>query len=133
MLRVSASCVIPDEELVIRVSRSGGPGGQHANTSNSQVEVVFSVANSQSLGPRQKARLLEKLGPTVRAVSSDERSQLLNKERALARLAAKIRDGLHVDKPRVATRATKASKQRRLDAKRRTGQIKARRQGRYDD
>ena len=133
MLRVSASCVIPDEELVIRVSRSGGPGGQHANTSNSQVEVVFSVANSQSLGPRQKARLLEKLGPTVRAVSSDERSQLLNKERALARLAAKIRGGLHVDKPRVATRATKASKQRRLDAKRRTGQIKARRQGRYDD
>lgn len=130
---MSPSCEIPDDELIIRVSRSGGPGGQHANTSNSQVEVVFSVADSQTLGPRQKARLLEKLGPTVRAVSSDERSQLLNKERALARLAAKIRDGLHVDKPRVATRATKGSKERRLNEKRRAGQIKANRQGRYDD
>lgn len=130
---MSPSCEIPDDELIVRVSRSGGPGGQHANTSNSQVEVVFSVVGSQTLGPRQKARLLEKLGPTIRAVSSDERSQLLNKERALARLAAKIRDGLHVDKPRVATRATKGSKERRLDAKRRTSNIKANRQGRYDD
>jgi ribosome-associated protein len=133
MLRVSGSCTIPDDELVIRVSRSSGPGGQHVNTSSSRVEVVFDVAASAALGPRQKARLLEKLGPVVRVTASDERSQLRNKEVALQRLKEKLAAALHIDKPRVATRATKASKQRRLDAKRRTAQIKARRQGRYDD
>lgn len=133
MLRVSSSCVIPDHELKISVSRSSGPGGQHVNTSSSRVEVTFDIANSAALGPRQKARLLEKLGPTVRVVASDERSQLRNKEIALGRLAARLADALHIEKPRVATRATKASKQRRLDAKRRTSQIKANRQGRFDD
>ena len=133
MLRVSGSCAIPEDELVIRVSRSSGPGGQHVNTSSSRVEVVFDVAASAALGPRQKARLLEKLGPVVRVTASDERSQLRNKEVALQRLKDKLAAALHIDKPRVATRATKASKQRRLDAKRRTSQIKARRQGRYDE
>lgn len=133
MLRVSASCQIPDEELIIRVSRSGGPGGQHVNTSNSRVEVVFDVANSSSLGPRQKARLVEKLGPVVRVVSSEERSQLRNREVATARLASRLATALHIEKPRVPTRATKGSKERRLDAKRRTSQTKAGRQGRYEN
>ena len=133
MLRVSSSCVIPDHELVIRVSRSSGPGGQHVNTSSSRVEVVFDVAASASLGPRQKARLLEKLGPVVRAVASDERSQLRNREIALARLADRLAAALRIEKPRVATRATKASKERRLESKRRTAQVKRARQGRYDD
>ena len=133
MLRVSGSCAIPDDELVVRVSRSSGPGGQHVNTTNSRVEVVFDVAASQALGPRQKARLLEKLGPVVRATSSDERSQLRNREVALQRLADRMADALRVEKPRVPTRATKASKQRRLDAKRRTSQVKRGRQGRFDD
>lgn len=133
MLRVSPSCQIPMDELVVRVSRSSGPGGQHVNTTNSRVEVVFDVANSPSLGPRQRTRLLEKLGPVVRVTSSDERSQLRNREVATERLRQRLAAALHIEKPRVATRATKGSKERRLDAKRRTGQIKARRQGRYDD
>lgn len=133
MLRVSGSCSIPENELVIRVSRSSGPGGQHVNTSSSRVEVVFDIDASQSLGPRQKARLLDKLGPVVRVVASDERSQMRNREIALARLADRLAAALRVEKPRVPTRATKASKERRLDAKRRASQIKARRQGRFDD
>jgi ribosome-associated protein len=133
MFRVSPSCQIPFEELVIRVSRSSGPGGQHVNTTNSKVEVVFDIANSPSLGPRQKARLLEKLGPVVRVTSSEERSQLRNREVATERLRQRLAAALHIDKPRVPTRATKGSKERRLDAKRRTAQVKARRQGRYDD
>lgn len=133
MLRVSPSCQIPSEELVVRVSRSSGPGGQHVNTTNSRVEVVFDIANSPSLGPRQRARLLEKLGPVVRATASEERSQLRNREVATERLRQRLAAALHIEKPRVATRATKGSKERRLDAKRRTGQIKARRQGRFDD
>ena len=133
MLRVSGSCSIPENELVIRVSRSSGPGGQHVNTSSSRVEVVFDIEASQALGPRQKSRLLDKLGPVVRVVASDERSQMRNREIALRRLADRLAAALRVEKPRVPTRATKASKERRLDAKRRTSQIKARRQGRYDD
>jgi ribosome-associated protein len=133
MLRVSGSCSIPDEELVIRVSRSSGPGGQHVNTTNSRVEIVFDIEASHALGPRQKARLVEKLGPVVRVTASDERSQLRNREVAMRRLGERIAAALRIEKPRVATRATKASKQRRLDSKRRTSQIKARRQGRFDD
>ena len=132
-MRVSATCEIPDHELKVHVSRSAGPGGQHANKTESKVEIVFNIVDSEALGPRQKARLLEKLGPTVRAVASDERSQLLNRALAEKRLAAKIAAALRVEKPRVATRATKASKERRLDAKRRTSQIKKGRQGRFDD
>lgn len=132
MLRVSASCSIPLDELVIRVSRSSGPGGQHANTSNSRVEIIFDVEASAALGPRQRARLLDKLGPVVRVVASDERSQARNREIAMQRLAERLAAGLRVDRPRVATRATKASKERRLQDKRRTSQIKAARRGRYE-
>ncbi|MEY2398072.1 MAG: ribosome-associated protein [Actinomycetota bacterium] len=133
MLRVSASCQIPDDEFTWRFTGSGGPGGQHANTSNTRVELIFDVANSPSLGPRQRARLLEKLGPTVRVVASDERSQTRNRDLALTRMRDRLAGALHIEKPRLKTRATKASKERRLDAKRRTSQIKARRQGRHDD
>jgi ribosome-associated protein len=103
------------------------------NTSNSRVEISFDIANSPSLGPRQRARLLEKLGPSIRVVSSEERSQLRNREVATERLRRRLADALHIEKPRRPTRATKASKERRLEAKRRTSQIKARRQGRSDD
>lgn len=133
MFRVSPTCQIPFEELVIRVSRSGGPGGQHANTSESRVDVSFDIANSPSLGPRQRARLLEKIGPVARVTASDERSQIRNREIALDRMRQKLAAALHIEKPRVATRATKGSKERRLESKRRTSQIKANRQGRYDD
>ncbi len=133
MLRVSSSCIIPDEELVWRFTASGGPGGQHANTSNTRVELIFDIANSPSLGPRQRARLLEKLGPSVRVVASHERSQMRNRNEARRRLAERLAAALSVERPRVKTRATKGSVERRLQSKRRTSEIKARRQGRLDD
>lgn len=133
MLRVSPTCQIAEDELVWRFSTSSGPGGQHVNTANTRVELVFDVANSPSLGPRQRARLLEKVGPTVRVVASHERSQLRNREEARRRLAEKLSAALHVERPRIKTRATKGSVERRLQSKRRTSETKARRQGRYDD
>jgi ribosome-associated protein len=119
LLRVSRSCSIPLSELRWRFSRSGGPGGQHANTSDTRAEVIFDVSASAALGPRQRARLLEKLGPEVRAVAADERSQARNRELALQRLAARIAGALHVETPRRATRPTRSSVERRLAEKKR--------------
>jgi ribosome-associated protein len=111
--------VIPLDELEWRFTGSGGPGGQHANTSNTRVEVRFDVEASEALGPRQRARLLERLGPVVRAVASDRRSQAQNRALALDRLRDRLAAALHVEPPRVATRPTAASRERRVDAKRR--------------
>lgn len=124
-VRVSGSLRIPSSELRWRFSRSGGPGGQHANTSDTRVEVRFDIAGSPSLGPRQRARLLERIGPEVRAVASDERSQLRNRVLAQRRLVERLADGLRIDPERRPTRATRASKERRLDAKRRQAARKA--------
>jgi ribosome-associated protein len=118
-LRVTSSCVIPLDEIEWQTSRSGGPGGQHANTSDTRVEVRFDVNASPSLGPRQRARLLERLGPMVRATASDSRSQARNREIALERLRQRLAEGLRVERPRRATKPTKAARVRRLDAKRR--------------
>ena len=126
-LRVSRSCVIPAHELQWRFTASGGPGGQHANTANTRVELVFDVAASGALGPRQRARLLEKLGPVVRVVASDERSQARNRGLALERLADRLRAGLKVETPRRPTRPTRASKERRLEEKRRRSETKQQR------
>jgi ribosome-associated protein len=123
-LIVSRSCRIPLREIQLRFTRSGGPGGQHANTADTRVEAVFDVEASSSLGPRQRERLLHKLGPEVRAVASDERSQMRNRELALRRLGERIERALRVEKPRTATRPTKASKERRLQAKKRRGDVK---------
>lgn len=125
VLRVSSSLTIPLEELSWRFSRSGGPGGQHANTADTRVEVRFDVATSPSLGPRQRARLLDRLGPEVRVVAADERSQARNRERALERLAGRLAAALRVETPRRATRPTAASVERRLEAKRRRADRKA--------
>lgn len=125
VLRVSRGCTIPLSELSWRFSRSGGPGGQHANTSDTRAEVRFDVASSPSLGPRQRARLIERLGTEVRVVAADERSQARNRALALERLAERLADGLRVETPRRATRPTKASVRRRLDAKRRQSSRKA--------
>ena len=122
---MSASCAIPLAELSWRFSRSGGPGGQHVNTSDTRVEVRFDVAGSPSLGPRQRARLLERLGPEVRVVASDERSQLRNRQLALDRLAARLAEALRVTPVRRSTRPTKGSVERRLDEKRRQADRKA--------
>ncbi len=115
---------IPLEELVWRFSGSGGPGGQHANTANTRVELLFDVATSPSLGPRQRARLLERLGPAVRVVASDSRSQLRNRELALERLAGRLAAALRVERPRLATSPTRASRERRLEDKRRRSERK---------
>lgn len=118
-LRVSATCVIGLDELEWKVTASGGPGGQHANTSNTRVEVRFGVESSPSLGPRQRARLMETCGPVVRAVASDTRSQARNRDLALERLRGRLEAGLRVDAPRRATKPSNAAKRTRLDSKRR--------------
>jgi ribosome-associated protein len=127
VLRVSRSCEIPLDELEWRFSGSGGPGGQHANTANTRAEVRFDVEASPSLGPRQRARLLGKLGPVVRVVASDERSQARNRDLALERLAARLNDALKVARPRVATRPSKGAKRARLQQKRHRSEVKRQR------
>ncbi|MGL6278848.1 MAG: alternative ribosome rescue aminoacyl-tRNA hydrolase ArfB [Gaiella sp.] len=123
-MRVSGSLSIPLDEVEVRVSRSGGPGGQHANTSETRVAVAFDVAASRTLSDAQKRRLVERLGPVVRAVAQDERSQARNRELALERLAERLADGLRVRRARVPTKATKAARERRLADKRRRAQTK---------
>lgn len=134
VLRVNRSVAIPLDELDWRYTASGGPGGQHANTANTKVEVRFDVAASPSLGPRQRQRLLDALGDTVRVTASDRRSQLQNRELALERLRTKLAEALVVPKTRVATKPSKGAKKRRVEAKRRHGDTKrARRRPGADD
>jgi ribosome-associated protein len=123
-LRVSRSLSIPLSEIAWRATTPGGPGGQHANRTSSRVEVRFDVTRSAALGPRQRARLLERAGPVVRAVAADERSQSRNRQLALERLAERIASALRVETVRRPTRPTKGSKERRLDVKRRRGEVK---------
>lgn len=133
-LRIDERLAIPLAEIELRTSRSSGPGGQHANVTASRVEAVFDVEASRSLDEARRVRLLERLGPVVTAVSQDARSQYRNRELALERLAAKLAAALRVPKHRRPTRPTKASRRRRLDAKRRTGERKqARRRWSSDD
>jgi ribosome-associated protein len=124
ILQVNRSLAIPIDEMEWRFTASGGPGGQHANTSNTKVELRFDVAASPSLGPVQRDRLLDRLGPVVRVVASDQRSQTRNRELALARMAQRLGDALKVQRVRRPTRPTKAAKERRLGEKRRQGQRK---------
>ena len=131
-LRVNRSCSIPLAELQWRYTASGGPGGQHANTSNTRVELRFDVAASPTLGPRQRERLLERLGPVVRVVAADVRSQSRNRALALERLRDRLREGLHVDPERRPTKPTAGSKRRRLESKKRRSETK-RLRGRIDD
>ena len=126
-LRVSKSLAIPMGEVTWRATTSGGPGGQHANRTLSRVEVQFDIAASTALGPRQRARLLERFGPVVRAAASDSRSQSRNRQLALDRLAARLADGLRVDPTRRPTKPTKGSQVRRVEAKRHRSEVKRRR------
>jgi ribosome-associated protein len=126
-LQVQRGLALPLSEITWRATTSGGPGGQHANRTLSRVEVQFDVAASATLGPRQRARLLERLGPVVRAAASDSRSQARNRELALERLAAKIHAALRVDPDRRPTKPTKGSQVRRVESKRRRSETKRRR------
>jgi ribosome-associated protein len=123
-IRVTRSVSIPSSEVRVRVSRSSGPGGQHANTAETRVEAFFDVDASSALTERQKQRVRTRVGPVVRAVAQDERSQARNRDLAVERLVAKLRDALRVERRRVATRPTKASVERRLEAKRRRSAVK---------
>jgi ribosome-associated protein len=123
-LQVTRSCRIPLSELRWRFSRSGGPGGQHANTADTRAEVVFDVVGSPSLGPRQRQRLLEKLGPEVRVVAADERSQARNRALALERLGERLAEALHVEAPRRPTKPTRGSQVRRVESKRKRSETK---------
>jgi ribosome-associated protein len=126
-IRVTRSVSIPLAEIRYRVSRSSGPGGQHANTAETRVEAVFDVEASDALTERQKQRVRTTAGRVIRAVSQDERSQARNRDLARERLVAKLRDALRVERRRVATRPTKASVERRLEGKRRRSAVKRRR------
>jgi len=132
VLRVTPSCAIRLDELEWRFSTSGGPGGQHVNTSNTRAEVRFDIEGSPSLGPRQRARLLERFGPELRVVASDERSQLRNRQLALERLRSRLAEGLRTVRSRRPTAPTKGSKEERLQAKRERSQTKRRRAARPD-
>jgi ribosome-associated protein len=123
-IRVTRSVVVPRAEIELRTSRSSGPGGQHAQKSETRVEAIFDVEGSSALTEGQKRRVLAKAGPVLRAVAQDERSQLRNKELATDRLVAMLQAALHVERKRVPTKPTKAAKERRLDDKRRRGEVK---------
>lgn len=124
VLRVNQRVRIPLSELRVRVSRSSGPGGQHANKTESRVEVTFDIFESTALGPNQKRRVAAKLGPIARAVSQDERSQARNRELALKRMADRLALALRVEKRRVATKPTPAAREQRLGQKRRRADLK---------
>lgn len=115
---------IPLGEIEVRTSRSSGPGGQHAQKTETRVEAVFDVDASATLTETQKARLRDRTGPVVRAVAQDERSQWRNRELALERLAAVIREALKPERRRRPTKPTGASRERRLATKRARGATK---------
>jgi len=121
---VTRSVVVPRSEIELRTSRSSGPGGQHAQKSETRVEAVFDVEASTALTDAQKRRVLAKVGPVLRAVAQDERSQLRNRELATERVVAALREALHVPRRRVATKPTATSRERRLEDKRRRGEKK---------
>jgi len=123
-IRVSPRLSLPLSEVELRTSRSSGPGGQHAQKTETRVEAVFDVEASATLSDAQKRRLIDRVGPIVRAVAQDERSQWRNRELALERLAEAIKDGLRVRRKRRPTKPSAAVRERRLDEKRRRGQTK---------
>jgi ribosome-associated protein len=123
-IRVTRSLALPLAEVELRTSRSSGPGGQHAQKTETRVEAVFDVERSATLSDAQKRRIEARLGPVVRAVAQDERSQARNKELALARLAEQLQEALRVRRARVATKPTAAARERRLESKKRRGQVK---------
>ena len=123
-IRVTRSVVIPLSEIELRFSRSSGPGGQHAQKSETRVEAVFDVDASAALTDAQKRRVVNRAGPVLRAVAQDERSQLRNRELAVERLTAGLREALRVPRKRVATKPSRAARERRLEEKRRRSELK---------
>ena len=123
-LVVTDSVRIPRHELAVTFSASGGPGGQHANKSATRAELAFDVSASSAFSDAQRERVTAKLGPVVRVVADDERSQLRNRALAEERLAIKLRGALHVPRRRRATKPTRGSQRRRVEAKKQRGETK---------
>ena len=123
-LRIGRHAAIPLAEIELRTSRSSGPGGQHANVTASRVEAVFDVSASAALTEEQRQRIAARLGPVVRAVAQDTRSQRRNRELALERLRGRLESALTVQRPRRATKPTQASRRRRAESKRRRAELK---------
>jgi ribosome-associated protein len=132
-LHVRRGLDVPLSEITWRATTSGGPGGQHANRTLSRVEVEFDVGASSVLGPRQRQRLLDRIGPVVRASAGESRSQARNRQLALERLASRVADALRVETPRRPTRPTKSSQVRRVEGKRRRAEVKRGRRRPGDD
>jgi len=116
--------VLPLSEIELQVSRSSGPGGQHAQKTESRVVAVFDVEASSALSANQKRRVLAKAGPVIRAVAQDERSQTRNRELAIERLVGQLREALRVERKRVPTKPSAAARERRLEEKKRRGETK---------
>jgi ribosome-associated protein len=134
LLRVAPGCEIDLDEIEWKFTPSGGPGGQHANRSNTRVELVFDVVASPSLDESQRARLVEKLGRSVRVVADESRSQTRNRELAVERLRSRLAEALKVPKARRPTKQSRSAKERRLKDKREQSERKAaRRRPRPDD
>ena len=123
-IRVTRSVSLPPDEIQLRTSRSSGPGGQHAQRTETRVEAIFDVAASTALTEAQKRRVTAKAGPVLRAVAQDERSQLRNRELATERVVAALREALRVPRRRVAKEPSAASREHRLTEKRRRGELK---------
>src|SRR5213592_4714782 len=117
-IRVTRSVSIPRSEIDLRFSRSSGPGGQHAQKTDTRVEAVLDVEASSALTPAQKRRVVARAGPVLRAMAQDERSRSRNRELAIERLVERLREALRVERKRKATRPTAASRERRLEDKR---------------
>jgi ribosome-associated protein len=123
-IQVTRSVRLPRSEIDYRFSRSSGPGGQHAQKSDTRVEASFDVEASSALSEAQKRRVVGKAGPVLRAIAQDERSQWRNRELATERLVESLREALRVPRRRRPTKPTKASRERRLEQKRRRSNTK---------
>lgn len=125
---MSAGWEVPESEIDFRFVASGGPGGQHANRSNTKADATFNIAESPTMPEALRQRVMERLGVMVRVTVDDERSQLRNREIAIERLRGRVAAAGKVERPRRATKPTRGSKRRRVDSKRRRGDVKRGRQ-----
>jgi ribosome-associated protein len=123
-IRVTRTVTLPVSEIELRFSRSSGPGGQHAQKSETRVEAILDVEASSALTEAQKTRVVRKVGPILRAIAQDERSQTRNRELAIERLVETLRQALRVERRRRPTKPTAASRERRLEQKRRRSETK---------
>jgi ribosome-associated protein len=123
-IRVTRTVELPLSEVDFRTSRSSGPGGQHAQKTETRVEALFDVERSETLSDAQKRRVVRKAGPILRAIAQDERSQARNRQLALERLVAQLQEALRVPRKRRPTKPSQAAVQRRLDEKGRRSRLK---------